>query len=61
MHDEGISLVSPKIDDLTHYFIAACVHFEDMVDQMTLGHQFLFDTFGIVPKIGWQLGKLFFL
>lgn len=33
----------------------ACVHFEDMVDQMTLGHQFLFNNFGIVPKIGWQL------
>jgi alpha-mannosidase len=33
----------------------ACVHFEDMVDQMTLGHQFLKNTFGIVPKIGWQL------
>jgi lysosomal alpha-mannosidase len=33
----------------------ACVHFEDMVDQMTLGHQFLKSTFNIVPKIGWQL------
>jgi len=33
----------------------ATVHFEDMVDQMTLGHQFLKNTFGIVPKIGWQL------
>lgn len=33
----------------------ACVHFEDMVDQMTLGHQFLFQTFGVVPKVGWQI------
>jgi lysosomal alpha-mannosidase len=33
----------------------ACVHFEDMVDQMTLGHQFLKTTFNVVPKVGWQL------
>lgn len=33
----------------------AAVHFEDMVSQMTLGHQFLFDTFGIIPKVGWQI------
>jgi lysosomal alpha-mannosidase len=33
----------------------ACVHFEDMIDQLTLGHQFLKNNFGILPKIGWQI------
>lgn len=36
----------------------ASVHYEATIDQMTEGHQFLFREFGIVPKIGWQIGKL---
>ncbi len=26
-----------------------------LVYKMTLGHQFLFDTFGVRPTIGWQI------
>jgi alpha-mannosidase len=29
--------------------------YQAMIDQTTLGHRFLVDTFGIVPKIGWQI------
>lgn len=38
-----------------------CMHDEatpfylDMIDQTTLGHRFLNDTFGFAPKTGWQL------
>lgn len=28
---------------------------ELMITQMTLGHQFLKDTFGITPRVGWQI------
>jgi len=33
----------------------ACVYYEDSIDQMTLGHQFLLNTFGITPKVGWHI------
>jgi alpha-mannosidase len=33
----------------------AAAHYIDMVDQTTLGHRFLMDEFGYVPKVGWQL------
>ena len=29
--------------------------YTDMINQMTLGHQFLFKEFGIRPKIGWHI------
>ena len=27
----------------------------DMIDQTTLGHTFLMQEFGAVPRIGWQI------
>jgi hypothetical protein len=34
----------------------AGAYYDDIVDQMTLGHEFLWREFGIVPRIGWQIG-----
>ena len=33
----------------------AVTHYVDQVDQMTLGHSFLLDTFGVSPDVGWQV------
>ena len=33
----------------------ATTYFEDIIDQMTLGHQFLKRTFNITVDIGWQI------
>lgn len=33
----------------------ACVNYQDTIDQMTLGHQFLLENFGVVPTMGWQI------
>lgn len=33
----------------------ACVYYEDSIDQMTLGHKFLLDTFNYIPKIAWHI------
>jgi lysosomal alpha-mannosidase len=33
----------------------AGTHYEATVEQMTLGHWFLLETFGIVPRIGWHI------
>ncbi len=33
----------------------AATHFIDMIDQTTLGHQFIKKQFGVSPKIGWQI------
>jgi hypothetical protein len=33
----------------------AAPYYEDIIDQMTLGHKFLLDTFNAVPSIGWQI------
>jgi len=33
----------------------AATHYVGMIDQTTLGHQFLKDTFDYVPTVGWQL------
>ena len=38
----------------------ACTTFEATVDQMSEGHAFLWRTFGVLPKIGWQIGMLCF-
>lgn len=35
----------------------ASVHYEATIDQFTEGHRFLLEEFGVVPKIGWQIGK----
>lgn len=33
----------------------ATAYYEDIIDQMTLGHKFLIDNFQIRPTIGWQI------
>ena len=33
----------------------AATHFMGMIDQTTLGHSFLKETFDYVPTVGWQL------
>ncbi len=33
----------------------AAAHYVAMIDQMTVGHQFLNRTFGLTPRIGWQI------
>jgi alpha-mannosidase len=33
----------------------AAAHYVAMIDQTTVGHQFLNDTFGLTPRIGWQI------
>ena len=33
----------------------AATHFMGMIDQTTLGHQFLKRELGVIPKVGWQL------
>ncbi len=34
----------------------ASVHYEATIDQMTEGHNFLLQEFGVTPNIGWQVG-----
>jgi alpha-mannosidase len=33
----------------------AATHYLDMIDQTTLGHQFILQEFGVTPKVGWQI------
>ena len=33
----------------------ACPNYSDVIRNFEMGHAFLKDTFGIKPKIGWQL------
>lgn len=33
----------------------ACTYYEDIIDQMSLGHRFLLKEFNIAPKVAWQL------
>ncbi|XP_021663062.2 probable alpha-mannosidase At5g13980 isoform X2 [Hevea brasiliensis] len=33
----------------------AVTHYIDMIDQTTLGHQFIKKEFGVTPRIGWQI------
>lgn len=33
----------------------AATHYIDMIDQTTLGHQFIKEEFGVIPRIGWQI------
>ncbi|CAD8076627.1 unnamed protein product [Paramecium primaurelia] len=33
----------------------ATTYYEDIIDQMTLGHKFLLENFNYVPSIGWQI------
>ncbi|KAL4477150.1 hypothetical protein ABPG72_008884 [Tetrahymena utriculariae] len=33
----------------------ATTYFEDIIDQMTIGHQWVKEKLGVVPEIGWQI------
>lgn len=33
----------------------AATHYMGMIDQTSLGHQFLLNEFGVVPTVGWQI------
>jgi hypothetical protein len=33
----------------------ACPIYEDMIDNMMIGHDFVLKEFGIKPRIGWQI------
>ncbi|XP_073222216.1 alpha-mannosidase At3g26720 isoform X2 [Cicer arietinum] len=33
----------------------ATPHYIDLIDQTTLGHQFIKDEFGKIPRVGWQI------
>eukprot|EP01137_Pigoraptor_chileana_P035462 Opistho-2@29507 len=33
----------------------ATTHYVDIIDQMTLGHRFLMEEFGVRPRIGWHI------
>lgn len=33
----------------------ATPHYIDLIDQTTLGHQFILKEFGKVPRVGWQI------
>ena len=33
----------------------ACAHYEDMINNMMVGHEFAKTELGTIPKIGWQL------
>ncbi len=33
----------------------AVTHYEDMINNMMLGHEYLLKEFGIKPNIGWQI------
>lgn len=32
-----------------------CTHYEDIIDNMMVGHDFLLKEFGVKPRIGWQV------
>ena len=33
----------------------ACPIYEDMIENMMLGHRFIKDNFGVKPRVGWQI------
>lgn len=33
----------------------ATPHYIDLIDQTTLGHKFIKDEFGQIPRVGWQI------
>ena len=33
----------------------ACPHFDDIINNMMIGHEFIKNTFGVAPKIGWDI------
>ena len=33
----------------------ACPHFDDYINNMWVGHDFVLEEFGVQPRIGWQI------
>jgi alpha-mannosidase len=33
----------------------ACPNYEDLINNMMIGHQFLENEFGFTPRVGWNL------
>jgi alpha-mannosidase len=33
----------------------AAPHFDDIINNMMIGHEFIKKTFGVAPKIGWDI------
>ena len=33
----------------------ACTHYEDMINNMMAGHDFLMREFGVTPRVGWHI------
>jgi alpha-mannosidase len=33
----------------------ACSNYEDLLQNFNIAHRFLYQEFGVIPKIGWQL------
>lgn len=33
----------------------ACTHYEDMINNMMVGHEFLLKEFGVKPRVGWHI------
>ena len=33
----------------------ACPYYEDMINNMMIGHDFVLAEFGVKPRIGWQI------
>lgn len=33
----------------------ACPHFEDYINNMMAGHEFVMKEFGVTPRVGWQI------
>lgn len=31
----------------------ACPNYEDMINNMMIGHEWVLETFGVKPRIGW--------
>ncbi|KAN0006982.1 hypothetical protein ACTFIU_005175 [Dictyostelium citrinum] len=65
--NEQSSFLQAQVRDLVNngqlYFIGGgwaqndegATHYQAVINQMTLGHQFLLSEFGVVPEIGWQI------
>lgn len=33
----------------------ACPHYEDMINNMLIGHKFIKEELGVTPRIGWHV------
>ena len=33
----------------------ACTHYEDIINNMMIGHDFVMKEFGVRPRVGWQV------